>query len=82
MEFASNHYETLTKTGKMKPDKAVKKDKAEILHEQEEENKPKKKKHMKSNSNVEEFAFNDVKPLEDKLHNFVNNYDGKCVYNL
>lgn len=43
----------------------------------EEDDTKKKKRHTKSNSNAEEFAFADSKPLEDKLHNFVNNYDGK-----
>lgn len=40
-----------------------------------------KKRHKKSNSNVEEFAFGgDKAKLDEQLENFVNNYDGKLVY--
>jgi tryptophanyl-tRNA synthetase len=40
----------------------------------------KKKVHKKSNSNVEEFAFGEKSKLDEQLHNFVNNYDGKFYY--
>lgn len=36
-----------------------------------------KKKHKKSNSNLEEFAFGEKAKLDEQLQNFVSNYDGK-----
>lgn len=37
----------------------------------------KKKKHKKSSSNVDEFAFSSSIKQEDQYANFINNYDGK-----
>jgi len=47
-------------------------------------NKDEKKKHKRSNSNVDEFAFDNVKEndLDKQLHNFMTNYDGKIFFIL
>lgn len=41
-----------------------------------------KKKHKRSNSNIDEFAFDNIKEadLDEKLHNFMTNYDGKRIF--
>lgn len=50
--------------------------------DKKEENPVKKKGHNKSNSNVQEFAFQAERIEEDidfKYTNFANNFDGKCI---
>ncbi len=53
------------------------------VKDKKEEKPVKKKGHLKSNSNVQEFAFQAEKIEEDidfKYENFANNFDGKHIY--